>query len=334
MTRGRRRARAGQAGFTLVEIMIVMSISVVLLTATLATMTGFISGEQRSEQLNEVTENARRALDAHARQLRNLAKRLNNAAVIDTVGPDDFIFQTSDPQRTWVRYCLQTSGTGAAPTRGRLWETASPGATVTDAMRGSATHACPGTGWTTQRLAGDDVVNRINGRDEGVFKYSCINGVTDCTTNAATFDQIVSVNSQLFVDTTPNKRPDELRVATRVYLRNQNQAPVARFDSASNTNTQRSVLFNASRTTDYEGRTLDYYWFKGARPADANIRCDEPLPSGTTVQTLWGATLIGAGITLNYKFPDTDSSPQQISLVACDPGDRYGVDGPRGVAIP
>jgi hypothetical protein len=119
-----------------------------------------------------------------------------------------------------------------------------------------------------------------------------------------------------------------------VYLRNQNQAPLARFDSSVNTNTSRAVYLNASRTTDYEGRTLAYYWFKGTRPADTDIQCDEPLPSGTTVQTLWGAVLIGTGITLSYKFPTGDTSPQQITLVACDPGDRFGVDGARGVAIP
>jgi prepilin-type N-terminal cleavage/methylation domain-containing protein len=328
MTRGRRLA---QEGFTLIEIVIVMTVSVVLLTATLGTMTDFIRGEKRSEQMNEVTEGARRGLDAQARQLRNLAKRLNNANVIDTVGPDDMIFQTSDPARTWVRYCLDTS---VSTNRGQLWETASPNSNVTDNMRGGATHSCPGTGWTAQRQVADYVVNQINGRVAPTFTYSCIAGVTDCTSSATTFDQIVAVNSQLHLDTTPNARPAEFKVSTRVYLRNQNQAPVARFDSSVNTNTSRAVYLNASRTTDYEGRTLGYYWFKGTRPADADIQCDEPLPSGTTVQTLWGAVLIGTGITLNYKFPTGDASPQQITLVACDPGDRFGVDGARGVAIP
>jgi type II secretory pathway pseudopilin PulG len=178
MTRGRRLA---QQGYTLVEIVIVMTVSIVLLTATLGTMTDFIRGEKRSEQMNEVTETARRGLDAQARQLRNLAKRLNNANVIDTVGPDDMIFQTSDPARTWVRYCLDTSAPTASTDRGQLWETASPNASVTDNMRGGATHSCPGTGWTAQRQVADYVVNQINGRVAPTFTYSCIAGVTDCT---------------------------------------------------------------------------------------------------------------------------------------------------------
>src|SRR5882757_8790139 len=88
----------------------------------------------------------------------------------------------------------------------------------------------------------------------------------------------------------------------------------------------RTLIFNASGSSDYEGRTLGYFWFAGAPPATASIHCDN---TATTVDTstppntiLWGAALIGQGITLNYTFPT--SGAKTVTLVACDPGFRSG----------
>ena len=84
------------------------------------------------------------ALDVAARQLRNLANPTVNAATtIDRARPYDFIFQTSDPAKTWVRYCLADDRRRLARTRPRLWETESATATLSAGMRGP----CPGTGW-------------------------------------------------------------------------------------------------------------------------------------------------------------------------------------------
>ena len=51
------------------------------------------------------------AIDRAARQLRNLANPTVTATTtIDRADDYDFIFQTSDPARTWVRYCLEPGG--------------------------------------------------------------------------------------------------------------------------------------------------------------------------------------------------------------------------------
>ena len=312
------------AGFTLIEVMIVMLLGIILLTATLVTFDGMQRSSRDNTRRTDSTEMARRGLDVEARQLRNLAKRVTAAPVIKVVGPYDFVFQTSDPTRTWVRYCLDSS----TPTRGKLWEStlsvANPNVDVTIAgMSGD----CPGTGWTRTRVVADYVVNRINSQNRPVFNYTCIDGGTSCTGGAtANMDKIINVESQLFVDTTPNKVPPELSVTTGVYMRNQNQVPTASILVTPLPSPARTVILNASGSNDYEGRTLSYFWFKGTMPS--NIRCDQARPttstsSGTVTKTLWGGNEIGEGVDVAYTFPASDGNAPVIGLVVCDPGDRY-----------
>ena len=92
-------------------------------------------------------------------------------------------------------------------------------------------------------------------------------------------------------------------MSSGVYLRNQNQTPVASF-VATPSSTSRTVLLNASASSDFEGRTLNYYWFKQALPDSAAIDCGNPTISGSgPVRTLWGAAgFIGEAITLSHTF--------------------------------
>jgi type II secretory pathway pseudopilin PulG len=323
-----RRRLADESGMTLAEILIAMTIMLAVLGGVLTTFDSFVRADSNNNKRNDTAELARDALDTKVRQLRNLAKRVQHP-VIDTLGSYDLIFQTSDPSRTWVRYCLNTSSP-ASTERARLWTaelavaasaTTSP---VTSSMRGT----CPGTGWSKTQVVADYVTNRRGGRDRPVFSYTCITGTSGCVSTPATYDQVVNIGSQLLVDTTPGTGPTELRVASAVYLRNQNQAPVAAFVH-SRGSTSRTVVFNASGSTDYEGRTMDYYWFKDTMPAQAAIDCAHPTVTGsTTPRTLWGANgYLGEGITLTYTFPASDGADDPIGLVVCDPGDRFDTLG-------
>ena len=334
---------ADERGMTLVELITGLVISLLVLGGALTTFDGFNRNQRQNDERNDTTELARTSLDIQARQLRNLAKRVSSP-VIDTLGPYDLIFQTSDPARTWVRYCLNTTTAPATAERARLWtaelsvassSTASP---VTAAMRAT----CPGTGWSVTNVVADYVTNRRAGGDRPMFEYTCTEG-TACTATAATYDQVVDISARLLVDTTPGYGAPELQVASGVYLRNQNQAPVATFVST-RASTSRTVVLNAAGSTDYEGRTLDYYWFKTTLPAAASIDCSHPTVTGSTSpRTLWGAAgFLGSGITLTHAFPSTDGvagSTRNIGLVVCDPGDRYDTAGipPKAlvaVAIP
>ena len=143
-----------QRGFTLVEVMLVCSMFLVVLGATMAAFTAFTTNRRGAEIQVEQAEKARRGLDVAARQLRNLANPTVNArTTIDRAAAYDFIFQTSDPAKTWVRYCLQTTGP-ASPNAARLWESESATAAISGAMR--------------VRLPGDRLGERAHGLLEGL----------------------------------------------------------------------------------------------------------------------------------------------------------------------
>ena len=106
-------------GFTLVEMLVVMAISLVVFGATLSAWVSVSHSNRALEGQEDNAEEARVSLDRATRQLRNLANPTVNAiTTIDRATDYDFIFQTSDPSKTWVRYCLQTSGGGTSPSAG------------------------------------------------------------------------------------------------------------------------------------------------------------------------------------------------------------------------
>ena len=316
---------AGEQGVTLIELMVAMAISFVLLGATLTTFNSFNQTTHDNDARNDTAELARQALDVQARQLRNLAKRVSSP-VIDTLTAYDLIFQTADPSRTWVRYCLDTTTAPASVERGRLWagELAVANAAVATPVTAPMRSACPGSGWTRTRVVADYVTNRRAGLDRPLFTYTCTSGTT-CTSSAATYDQVVNISAQTLIDTTPGTGTAELRVASGVYLRNQNQPPVARF-VVSPASTSRTIELNAAGSTDFEGRTMNYYWFKQQLPAIANIDCAHPTVTGVDpARTLWAAAgFIGEGVTVTHTFPIADGLlTRNIGLVVCDPGDRW-----------
>ena len=321
---------ADESGMSLAEVLTAMVIGLALLGGVLTTFNSFYQADHENNKRNDTTELARNALDTQVRQLRNLAKRVQSP-VIDTLASYDLIFQTSDPSRTWVRYCLNTDAP-ASTERARLWtaELAVAASATTSPVTASMRTTCPGTGWSRTEVVADYVTNRRGGRDRPMFAYTCITGTASCISSAATYDQVVNIGSLLFVDTSPGTGPAELRVASGVYLRNQNQAPVAAF-VVSRGSASRNIVLNASGSTDYEGRTMDYYWFKDTMPAQASIDCAHPTVTGNGPRTLWGSSgYLGEGITLSHTFPSGDGaagSTRNIGLVVCDPGDRFDTLG-------
>jgi prepilin-type N-terminal cleavage/methylation domain-containing protein len=335
--------RTRQAGFVLPELIVAMTVGLILLSATLLTFERFVHHSNENDKRNDTAELARRSLDIEARQLRNLAKRVNNADVIARMNPYDFVFQTSDPAKTWVRYCLDTS---QGTSNGRVFEQVESGD-----VPGAGT-ACPATsGWKRSIVVADNIVNQSGGRTAPMFTYRCVDGTTACTSSIATSDRLIGVNAQLLVDTTPAGPPEELqvnsgvylrnetivdmtpgtgaqelRLVSGVYLRNQNQAPSAVFSAPPVSGSARTVQFNASSSTDFEGRTLTFYWFLGNMPT--TIRCDQPKEAVTnSVVSMWGGSFIGTGVVLRYTWSGTTpaaGTQQTVGLVACDPGDRYG----------
>ncbi|MDP9318861.1 MAG: prepilin-type N-terminal cleavage/methylation domain-containing protein [Actinomycetota bacterium] len=300
-----------QDGFTMVELLVVCVISLVVFGATMTAWVSVVHSNTAATNQRDNVETAREAMDRATRQLRNLANPTVNAVTtIDRAADYDLIFQTSDPAKTWVRYCLQTSGGSATPAKAILWEGESPGATLSSAMRGS----CPGVGWATSRKVVTGVSNQAGGLDRNIFAYRCAPGApATCPASTSEYTKITSIGISLWVDAIPTDRVHEMQVSSGVFLRNQNEAPSA--SASASPNGSRRILFNGSGSTDPEGRTLEYFWFAtdpSALPEMTTTACTAPFPSA-----VW------QGVTFNKLFAASEGATgaaKTFYLVVRDPG--------------
>ena len=82
------------------------------------------------------------------------------------------------------------------------------------------------------------------------------------------------------------------------------------------------MILNASSSTDPEGRTLAYDWFRGngtisLTPEEACASEISHKDNGTSL------VYIGQGVTYRYTVPAGVTSPMNIQLVVRDPGCLY-----------
>lgn len=353
---------AADRGFTLIELLVAMSLMLVVLTATLNALDRTTKIQRRTEKSNDQQETVRLAIDRMATQLRNLASPTTSALkTIDRAGSYDLIFQTTDPNKQWVRYCLADGSNSPAPFTGfvastasneRLWyqtpnndflalsPAKSPSAVTSPA---SMTSTCPvaptangsGAGWLTATVAVDHITNKRNSLDRPVFTTN----ITGADTSTITYVRGDLYNS--FATLTNN--PVETRLSTGLYLRNQNQSPTAaiQWQAGSGGGTTRTFQFNGTASSDPEGRTLQFLWYKGT-PATAsataaklpscatNSAADQTLTTGTET---W--TCIGSGALLTYTFLQPDwTRSWAIALKVTDPGGLPGVATQTNFAVP
>jgi prepilin-type N-terminal cleavage/methylation domain-containing protein len=322
-----------ERGFTLLELLVVMSLALVILGATLTAFNAFERRSKQTQTLNDAAQVARNSMDHAAHQLRNLANQdpSQKTTTIALAKKDDLVFQTSDPSRKWVRYCLATTSTGIAGTtntstsRARLWESeTNTSATPTAAMLG----ACPGsldpsgtTGWVKRTVVADYVVNKY-GRDLPTFSYSCAPTAPSCDPLNDTNDyaRITNINAQIVVDPNPGRSPAELRVVSGIYLRNQNEKPVASFTYSPVAGSPKTVILNASSSSDPEARTLAYDWFLGNGTVTLT---PEEACALDIKQKANGSTLVYLGQGVTYRYTSPTSGAKNIQLVVRDPGCLY-----------
>jgi prepilin-type N-terminal cleavage/methylation domain-containing protein len=324
-----------ERGFTLIELLIAASLMIVVLSATLSLLDGLWSNSKRNVEQNDQIELVRTTSDQLIRQARNLANPNPSACgtppagytvcpTIDTATASSIIFQTTDPAKQWVRYCLSNANEGGIAStnaNGTIWyqQASSAVAAITATMR----TGCPSTdtgasSWATTRVVGRNISNSAqSGRSLFTYDQPC------CA--APYLTALRRVKMSFYVDSDTTKSPDEVQVASEVFLRNQNQPPTANFDLLTGAGPTTFTL-DGSASTDPEGRNLNYDWYRTVSnpapsqlPSDANSLADcraNPDATTTVGGLVWSC--IGNGVVLSHNFA-TQGTPN-VWLRVVDPG--------------
>ena len=235
----------------MVELLVVLSLLSVVLGAVVSAYSAFLANQRTSDLQTESQERARLATNTLARELRNLAGPVDFAPdAVEVAEPFDLVFKSVDAQpkpggsanarnTMRVRYCL------AAPVNGQSKLVRQEQRWTTAAAPARPAGACGGAGWDTTSNVADSIVNVPQG-DVPVFTYS---------PQGAQESDIKAVKFELLVDYDARDDRRQARVASGVFLRNQNRRPVADF-SATYTGTGGQVVLNASASEDPEGHAL------------------------------------------------------------------------------
>ena len=291
------RIRREQTGIMLIELLLASALMVVVLGATLTSLTTFETNSRTNELQNDNQENVRAAIDQMSRELRNHAVATQQAqqGIVSLTGYD-IVFQTvaatkpavtsNDQNIERIRYCLDTSNLRDEKlwSQEQTWTTAAPPPVP-------STASCPDSAWGNQRFIASKITSRFDAsspsmpRDRPIFNP-----------NSSNIGQVTRIDLTLFLDTTPGggpiNAPDETRIDSGIFLRNQNQPPTASF-TASVTGS-RHIILNASNSNDPDNQALTYTW----------------LDNGTTISA--------NGQTVDYPAPSSGS--HTITLTVGDPG--------------
>jgi prepilin-type N-terminal cleavage/methylation domain-containing protein len=141
---------AAEDGFTLTELLVATTISVVILLATLGALDAFNSGVAANNRLTDAADTARR-------QVATMVSGLREAGTVQQAGPNDILFlSTSWPGESGVgstfnyteRYCLDTA---ARNVWFYGWKASGP-------VPAGPACGSPATGWT-RTLVASNVLN-------------------------------------------------------------------------------------------------------------------------------------------------------------------------------
>jgi prepilin-type N-terminal cleavage/methylation domain-containing protein len=277
-------------GFTLVELIVTLAVTLVVFAATLTALGAFSNGNRTDILRAEMQERARNALDRVARGLRNVTAQSSAfPGALEQASAYSIAFITVDPNHAGangentsdsirVRYCLSDSN----PENETLYQQVRHWTGKTPPPLPAAT-ACPDAtagDWEETGKLATNIVNRLGGQPRPLFVYS--------TTSTP---QIVTVQTNVDLNLPPNVEPKETQLTTAVSLRNANRPPIVSFSA---TEINGHILLNGSESRDPEGLSLTYKWFDGT----------SQLPS--TSETYETPTPLKVGSTHTFKLEVTD----------------------------
>lgn len=303
-----------EAGLTLIELMLVSTLMMIVLGATLTAFESFQSNAAENERQTIAQDQARRSIDSLARDLRNLASPVPyDPDSVKRMDPGDLIVQSVGPTRDadslnsrntqYVRYCYDTA-TKTIHRQTLTWKTVAAPAVPT------ATNCAGAAGWTQDLTVAEYIVNGAR----PIFTY-----------NSAEPRSVTEIHTVLWVDIDTAHRPKEVTISTTVFLRNQNKSPIARF-SADPAAATGSILLNATNSEDPEERALTYNWYDADLTDCAAAPAIGPAPSGHP------GCLVGNGIVLTYTPPAPGT--RHVYLQVQDPGSLESYADIQEVCVP
>lgn len=282
-----------QDGFTLVEVLIGMVLTVIVFGATLTVLDAFTHQWQGGQRRLDAQDTVRVGIDRIVRQLRNIASPVTTPKLLERATNYDIVFQTvgarssGNPTGTErVRYCLgqdphASSGVDALYSETQTWTTPT---TPSDPWSSdpNATIPCPDTSLPSGVSSAVIVANSITNQYGGLtnrFAFDFNNNTTPPTD----LGQIFTVQIDLFANPTPTFRNAETEIKSAAFLRNQPRAPVPTFDpSTIDGGTPDGVLLDAGASYSPDGEDLSYSW-------DCSNSCPDEtaLTSASTGLVVW-----------------------------------------------
>ena len=253
----------GQRGeMSLTGLLVAMTLTLLVMGATLDV---FSNSQTVSHDLQDRTEaqaRVRAVEDQLARELRSLASPApEQPQAVDRAGQRDLVFKIVDPVRAAsgtndanvmrVRYCLD--GSGQLWRMQQRWTASTPPAVPGAPLSAYADDpTCSAAGWDAATVVASAIVN-ATGTLRPVFTYNTTTDVTSITT----------VSVDLRVDLDAQRGPQESRLTTSVFLRNQNRRPSAAFTYRA---TPQGLVLNGTPSSDPEAHPLSLCWYDQQAP--------------------------------------------------------------------
>jgi prepilin-type N-terminal cleavage/methylation domain-containing protein len=279
-------APRSQAGFTLVEVLVAASLSVIVLGAVLSMLDVFQSHNRLMTLRNEAQDNARTVLDTLARELRNgAAPSSTTPGALEKAGKYSIVFQTISPSTAAtgenkthairVRYCLNRSSVANEV----LWKQTKTW-TTPKAPELPTSFECPDRStadYDTAVQVAQYIVNANGGREEKLPLFTYV------PSTWTSVSEITGVEPNVLMDVNPGQRyPGETQLKTAIDLRNENRPPTASFTAKVVGN--HVVQLNGTQSTDPDGLSLSYKWFaNGKKLSSTSSLVEEQFTAGSYV---------------------------------------------------
>jgi len=268
-----------ETGFTLIEVLVSMAIAVTVFGATLSVLDVFQRDNRLDNLRNESQDEARTAIDALSRELRNgAAPSSTTPGALEKAGRYSIVFQTIEPtthpitsknktNAVRVRYCLQTKEAEllgkkfkAEPNNEVLWKQTFKWTLTELAPPLPTASECPDPNtadYETATQVAHHLVNRNGFEKHYLFTYIP-------ASPPASVAEITAVEPDIYLDVSPGQvRPGEkaggTQLTSSIDLRNENRPPLASFTVKEIGN--RRFELNASQSTDPDGLALTYKWW-------------------------------------------------------------------------